>query len=189
MSVLRPDIKRRILVLVGTDHHPFTRLCDWADSWSVDHPDDYVLVQHGYTDAPRVARSVEILTPAQLNEALADADVVVTHGGPGTISTVRSGGILPLVIPRDPSFGEHVDQHQMRFAAWAGERGLGTVVFDIDDLGAAVEKSVRADHAASDPGSQIATSILTLGDQITELLKGRRTRWSFPSLRRASRHD
>lgn len=121
---------RRILVLVGTDHHGFDRAVTWADTRQRAHPDDDVLVQHGRTAAPGAARGAAFLTPAELRAEVALADVVITHGGPGTISDARRGGHRPLVFPRDPAFGEHVDDHQRRFAPWCAERGLVHVAMD-----------------------------------------------------------
>jgi UDP-N-acetylglucosamine transferase subunit ALG13 len=45
-----------------------------------------------------------------------DAAAVVCHGGPGTIMECRSLGLLPIVVPRQARLGEHVDDHQIRFA-------------------------------------------------------------------------
>ena len=54
---------RRLVVLLGTDVHPFDRLVTWADTWATQHPADEVVVQHGYTDPPRVATAVRLLPP------------------------------------------------------------------------------------------------------------------------------
>jgi hypothetical protein len=60
--------------------------------------------------------------------------VVITHGGPGTISDAQRSGHRPIVFPRDPSRGEHVDDHQQRFAAWCAERDLVDLAREVDDL-------------------------------------------------------
>lgn len=134
----------RILVLLGTDVHPFLRLREWSDRWAIDHPDDDVLVQHGATPAPRVARGVALMTPADLDAAIAASDIVVSHGGPGTLTTARRGGRLPVVIPRDPERDEHVDGHQVAFSRWVRARGLAVVVESTDDLSDEVESQRHA---------------------------------------------
>lgn len=163
--------KRHIFILAGTDVHPFKRMCEWADRWAAAHPDDDVLVQHGYTSPPVAARGVQILTPDALEEALSEADVAVSHGGPGTISTVRASGLRPVVLARNPAHGEHVDGHQMRFAAWAGERGLAIVVADEQGLDAAVEMALEVGRGSAAPGAQVETSLRALGDRIAEVLQ------------------
>lgn len=179
--------KRHILVITGTDVHPFTRLCEWADAWVAAHPDDDVLVQHGYTPAPIRARGTEILAPTELADALAAADVAVCHGGPGTISTVRASGLQPVVLARDPAHGEHVDGHQLRFAAWAGDRGLATIADGVEELSAAVEAAALRGREDAGPAAQIDATIDALGREIETLLSDGPRRRRIPMIRRRSR--
>lgn len=176
--------RRRILVIVGTDVHPFGRLTEWADAWANAHPGDDVLVQHGYSPAPARARAVEMFTPDELAEALAGADAAVCHGGPGTISTVRAAGLLPVVLARDPARGEHVDGHQLRFARWAGDRGLAVIAADLAELGAQVETAAERGRADAGPAEQIDATVRTLGDEIAALLRDGPRRRRFPMLPR-----
>lgn len=187
MSVWGGERTRRILVIVGTDVHPFARLTEWADGWARSHPDDDVLVQHGYSPAPRVARGVEMFTPSELEAALTEADVVISHGGPGTISTVRASGLLPIVLARDPEYGEHVDGHQLRFATWAGARGLAAVVEGEGALDAAVEAGCSAVRSAAGPAPQVEVSVRTLGENILAVLRDGPRRRRVPMLRRSVR--
>ncbi len=131
---------RRILVLVGTDHHRFDRAVAWADDWVRDHPGDEVLVQHGRTAPPRHARGREFLPPDELSEEIGAADVVVTHGGPGTVCDARVGGHRPIMFPRDPAFGEHVDDHQLRFARWYANRDMVGLALNEGTLNQLVEE-------------------------------------------------
>jgi UDP-N-acetylglucosamine transferase subunit ALG13 len=50
-----------------------------------------------------------------------------------------SGGHSPIVVPRDPAFDEHVDDHQLRFTTWLAGRRPIIVVRSMADLGAAIE--------------------------------------------------
>jgi UDP-N-acetylglucosamine transferase subunit ALG13 len=122
------------LILVGTDHHPFGRAVAWADARQQAHPEDHVLVQHGRSDPPARAQGRAFLTAEELRREVTQADVVITHGGPGTISDARSAGHRPIVFPRDPTLGEHVDDHQRRFAPWCAERGLVLLAMDTAQL-------------------------------------------------------
>lgn len=128
-----------IAVLVGTDHHPFDRVVQWADDWQRHHPEHDVMVQHGHSAPPEAARAVAFMEPQDLKEFAERSDVVITHGGPGTLMTARANGRLPILVPRDPRLGEHVDSHQMRFARWVSGRRLAVVIQDVDVLGPAVE--------------------------------------------------
>lgn len=125
--------KRRIMVVVGTDHHSFSRLINWADARSSANPDEEVFVQHGHSAGPVVAEGAAFLSPADLGKRAAASDIVIVHGGPGTMMEMRRQGHLPIAVPRDPAYDEHVDDHQIRFAGWAERKGLLRVV-DISKL-------------------------------------------------------
>lgn len=100
---------------VGTDHHPFHRLIDYLDEVARAHPSVRVVVQYGHSCTPAIAEGHEWLTHERLEELMNQADVVVCHGGPGTVMDARRAGHQPICVPRDPSLGEHVDGHQQRF--------------------------------------------------------------------------
>lgn len=114
-----------VLVLVGTDHHAFDRLVGWADAWASGHAGAArVLVQRGTSAPPVAAESVDYLDHAELQALMARAAVVVSHGGPSTIAESRRIGTVPVVVPRDPAGGEHVDAHQLRFTRRLAADGL-----------------------------------------------------------------
>lgn len=119
-----------VLVLAGTDHHPFDRMVAWADDAAVRHPEVHVVVQHGASRPPVVAEGKDFLGHDQLAGLLEAASVVVCHGGPGLITEAREAGHVPLCVPRDPALGEHVDAHQQRFAAMVGRVGVVREVLD-----------------------------------------------------------
>ena len=107
--------KPLVVALVGTDHHPFDRLVGWVDAWAAGARDARVVVQHGSARPPAHAEGVRVLPPDELSDLLGRATAVVCHGGPGTIAAVRAAGLLPIVVAREPSRREHVDDHQARF--------------------------------------------------------------------------
>ena len=124
-----------IFVSVGTDHHPFDRLLDWAarahDSSGID-----VIVQRGAT-ADRRDLGIGTFDYAPMTEIeshMRAADAVVCHGGPGTIALAQRCGHRPIVVPRDPSRGEHVDDHQMRYCARLATGGEIDLADDVDEL-------------------------------------------------------
>lgn len=153
-----------VLVVVGTDHHPFARAVAWADRWATEHPGDDVTIQHGASLPPSRARGVAVIAPAELEGLMRTAAVVITHGGPGTIAAARAAGHVPLILPRDPAHGEHVDDHQMRFSAWADEHGLGTRV-DHATLDATVARALSTGGTRRDVShddEQVAASVQRL---------------------------
>lgn len=124
----------RVLVSVGTDHHPFDRLIDWIDRWSARNPGVPVVVQRGSSRPPATAASVELMAYDDLIALMAGADAVVIQGGPAGIVDARSQGRLPIVVPRRPDLGEHVDGHQITFTRWMAERGQIAIAEDEEAL-------------------------------------------------------
>ena len=61
-------------------------------------------------------------------ELLRDADLVVCHGGTGSLITALREGCRTIVIPRLFERGEHYDNHQVEIARAFAERGLVSVV-------------------------------------------------------------
>lgn len=140
-----------VLALAGTDHHPFDRMVSWMDVAAQRRPDVRFVVQHGASVAPQVAEGHAFLAHDLLLALVEEAAAVVCHGGPGTIMDARQAGHVPLCMPRDPRLGEHVDDHQQRFAAVVGEVGLVRRVTTLEELLAdidgrlALDRSERAD--------------------------------------------
>jgi len=125
----------RVLFGVGTDHHPFDRLVEWAERWARDHPDDDVVVQHGATRAPSEATcTVEFFERGDMLEEFRLADAVVVSCGPGAVMDARSVGRMPIIVARLAARGEHVDEHQTSFARHLEARGLARVADDFDEL-------------------------------------------------------
>jgi UDP-N-acetylglucosamine transferase subunit ALG13 len=121
-------LERRVVVTVGTDHHPFDRLVTWVNDWLARHPDETAafFVQSGSASATPLCRSSRFLGPEQLETLLDEASVLICHGGPGSIADAWARGQVPIVVPRLRRFGEAVDDHQVDFCRKLN--GLGRVL-------------------------------------------------------------
>ena len=108
-----------VLVVLGTDHHPFDRAVDIVGTL---RPAHRLVVQHGHTPArdwPGVEWH-EFLAFETLRGLVRDAAAVVCHGGVGSIMTALSFRRRPVVIARLAAHGEHVDDHQLQIVAKLG---------------------------------------------------------------------
>ncbi|HYO39139.1 MAG TPA: glycosyltransferase [Nocardioidaceae bacterium] len=157
-----------VMILVGTDHHPFERLVAWADRRQLTHPEDRVTIQYGDSRAPAVATGHSFLHRDELQQRVQSATVVITHGGPGTIMDVRAAGHRPIVITRDPAQGEHVDNHQMLFGDWCRSKGLVRLLRDVDGLDGLIE-SLGTD-GTRDPSAAVGTSTRQTVHRLERLL-------------------
>jgi UDP-N-acetylglucosamine transferase subunit ALG13 len=172
-------VTARILVSVGTDYHPFDRVVAWADNWARGHPDDTVIVQYGTSAAPEAAEGISLLNHDQLQTEIEQADIVVCHGGPATITEARRHGHVPICVPRNPMNGEHVDDHQLRFVRHLARSGLVAVAEDQDSFMARMTEASKDPGAyrvpvAGDDGSDLAPGVVRVGELIDELLAARR---------------
>lgn len=150
-----------VAVLLGTDRHPFDRAVSWTATLA-SSSDRTWLLQHGFTrppvDLPPTVLAREILSAGELGDLLAGVDAVITHGGPGLIMEARAAGHHPIVVPRDPTLGEHVDGHQQDFAARLAAEGSIRTVTSPDELADAVAHALAAPRPlAGDGGTNPAT--------------------------------
>lgn len=123
----------RVVVSVGTDHHPFDRMLDWIEVAQRRLQLD-VVVQRGATADRAGIESMDYVTADELAHLMSTADAVVCHGGPGTISLAQRSGHRPIVVARDPALGEHIDDHQQRYAAKLANEGAVDAAQTIDEL-------------------------------------------------------
>jgi UDP-N-acetylglucosamine transferase subunit ALG13 len=119
------EITARVVVTVGTDHHPFDRIIHWVNRWLAGHPEqaDAFFVQSGTTTVGPRCRSSKFLDTHQLDGLLDGAQVLVCHGGPASLASAWQRGLLPIVVPRLHQLGEHVDDHQLDFCTRVAELG------------------------------------------------------------------
>jgi UDP-N-acetylglucosamine transferase subunit ALG13 len=130
-----------ILVAVGASQFPFDRLLRAVDAIS-ERATEPLVVQHGPSALrPRRARCVPYVPTQQLAQLVAEARVVVTHAGVGSIMLSLFNGKRPYVVPRRRLFGETVDDHQLESARRFAQAGLVELIEDPADLAEAILKS------------------------------------------------
>ena len=122
-----------IFVTVGTHEQQFDRLIKYVDE--LDLPEE-VMIQRGYSDyIPRNCRAEKLLPYEKMKQYTERARIVITHGGPSSIMMPLQMGKIPIVVPRQKKFGEHVNDHQVEFV----QKISGTTdiipVYDIEKLG------------------------------------------------------
>jgi UDP-N-acetylglucosamine transferase subunit ALG13 len=105
-----------VLVLLGTQDKPFTRLLD-AIQHSIDKGNikDKVVVQAGCTKY--VSKDMEIFDLIPIDEfgkLIKKADLIITHGGVGSIMEGIRNNKKILAAPRLKKYGEHDNDHQLQ---------------------------------------------------------------------------
>ncbi|MFJ1537694.1 glycosyltransferase [Micromonospora chalcea] len=144
-----------VLVVVGTDVHRFDRLVGWLERWHAARPEVRLVLQYGHSRTPALPEATPFLGHEELQQAMAESTLVVSHGGPATITEARRTGHLPIVVPRDPAHDEHVDNHQQLFSRRLGAAGMVRLCESEAELVAALDEGL-ADPSrfvlAADPG-------------------------------------
>lgn len=160
-----------IVVSVGTDHHPFDRLVSWMDDWSVRHPEATVVIQRGTSQPTANAQSKKLIPHSELCELFGSATVVISHGGPSTVMDIRAAGQFPIVMPRNPAHGEHVDDHQIRFGDHLQRHGLAKLALDVADLEEAIDDALRAPERYVVPvESGTVPGVVAFGQVVDDLM-------------------
>ncbi|MDP3086320.1 MAG: glycosyltransferase [Rubrivivax sp.] len=129
---------------------PFERLVRAADHWAASHPEVKVIAQTGGgTFSPRAMAHQAMYTPEEYRRHCAEADLIVSHLGMGTVITAAEVGRPLVALPRRRELAEVTSDHQTATAAWLRMRPGVTVIEDEDQLAHAIE---AAAHGAGPAG-------------------------------------
>lgn len=118
-----------IFVTVGTHEQQFNRLIQTIDDLKRDGTiQENVMIQTGFsTYEPRYCQWRKWIPYQQMVQNVADARIVITHGGPASFIMPLQIGKTPIVVPRQHQFDEHVNDHQVEFARNVANR-MGTII-------------------------------------------------------------
>lgn len=118
-----------IFVTVGTHEQPFNRLVKEIDDLKKSGViTEDVIIQTGYsTYEPKYCQWSKLIPYQQMVKNVKDARIVITHGGPASFIMPLQVGKIPIVVPRQHQFNEHINDHQVEFARNVAER-MGTII-------------------------------------------------------------
>lgn len=131
-----------IFVTVGTHEQQFDRLIKEVDRLKKENLiQDEVFIQTGYSNyIPKYCEWEKIISYEKMNQLIEKSDIIITHGGPATFMGVIAKGKVPIVVPRQKKFGEHVNDHQIEFVEKVINIYNLTVITNISDLMACISK-------------------------------------------------
>ena len=170
---IRGSDRTNVFVTVGTDHHPFDRLISWIDSWLANGSQGAQgFVQYGTSSPPIVADGRDYVSHDEMDSLIANAGAIVCHGGPGTIIDCMHSGTKPIVVPRRHSFGEHVDDHQVRFARRLEAAGYIKVADDERELATLLRAALDGspDFVARETGDVVRETVARFAELIAPLM-------------------
>ena len=126
-----------IFVTVGTHEQQFNRLIEKIDNLKKDGLiKEDVFIQTGFsTYEPKYCKWSKLISYQDMQKYNKEATIVITHGGPASFIAPLQLGKIPIVVPRQYEFDEHVNNHQLEFAKNVAERMKNIIpVYNIDDL-------------------------------------------------------
>jgi len=132
-----------IFVTVGSQKFQFNRLLQQIDRLIEEQKvsSKEVFAQTGYsTYEPRFYSFKKFLNKEEFLEVIEKSEIIVTHGGTGSIINGVKKGKKVIGIPRTVQYGEHVDNHQFEIIERFTSSNMIYGIFDICDLENAIKK-------------------------------------------------
>lgn len=127
-----------IFVTTGTSALPFGRLIREVDRLAKEgiFAGHRVLVQYRGTDVrAEHCEQVESLDFGEMIDAVREADLVIGHGGVGTLLLCGREQTPPLLVARRAAEGENHDDHQVHFCEYVAAQGLADYAEEMADIG------------------------------------------------------
>lgn len=124
-----------IFVTAGT-HTGFNRLLKEVDriSGSGKMNEEFV-VEFGNSDfEPKNLKRIKFFPRKEYLKNLKNSDLVIIHGGSGSVLDVLINKKKAIIVPRLKKFGEHENDHQMDLAVALEKSGRALAVYEISDL-------------------------------------------------------
>lgn len=121
-----------IFVTVGTHEQSFNRLIECIDNLKKDSSiEEEVIIQTGFsTYEPQFCKWQKLFSYTEMVKKVAEAHIVITHGGPASFIAPLQLGKIPIVVPRKKCFGEHVNDHQVEFCNTVAKRQGNIIVVE-----------------------------------------------------------
>jgi UDP-N-acetylglucosamine--N-acetylmuramyl-(pentapeptide) pyrophosphoryl-undecaprenol N-acetylglucosamine transferase len=154
LATPRPPKKNLLFATVGVTF-PFDRLIEMVGTLKENGTiSQNVVCQTGIGGiAPAGTTAFETLPFEAIKAYLHEADIVVCHGGTGSVITALREGCRTIVVPRSQARGEHYDNHQQEITDAFAARGLVVPANSVEELRTALERvrSMKPVSATTNP--------------------------------------
>ncbi len=131
-----------ILVTVGTQRFPFNRLLKKVDDLVAQREImDTVVGQTGHSDYRLQNYSGrEFYGEEEFYSLINQCEILITHGGIGTITKGLLLKKKVIIVPRRKEYGEHIDNHQIEIGQRFSELEYAVFCENLDGLGEALKE-------------------------------------------------
>ena len=131
-----------ILVTLGTQDKSFKRLLD-AIQKQIDNKNikDKVIVQAGLTKYESKDMEIHgLIDRDKFSDLMKECDLLITHGGVGSILTGLKNNKKVIAAPRLKAYGEHTNDHQLEIIEKFSNSGLILPLYNFDELDKVLKK-------------------------------------------------
>lgn len=125
-----------ILITLGTQDKQFKRLLDLVQE-QIDKKNikDKVIVQAGYTKYESNDMEIfDLIDRQKFGELINECDILITHGGVGSIINGLQHNKKVIVVPRLAKYDEHMNDHQLQITDNFAKAGYIIPLYETDDL-------------------------------------------------------
>lgn len=132
-----------IFVILGTQDKSFERLLNKIEELKKQKIiKDDIVVQSGYTKYNSKIMSIfDYLPMNEFENYINKADLIITHGGAGSILGSLKKNKKVIAVPRLSKYGEHTNDHQLQIVKELANDGYILSCLDLNELGHVIEKS------------------------------------------------
>lgn len=129
-----------ILVLLGTQNNSFERLLKKIEECIKNKTiSDEVIVQAGYTKFDsKYMKIFNFISTEDLQNLQSRADLIISHGGVGSIVSSLKMNKKVIAVPRLHEYGEHVNDHQKDIVKYFGMKKYIISCCNLDDFNKAI---------------------------------------------------
>jgi UDP-N-acetylglucosamine transferase subunit ALG13 len=120
----------------------FDRLVKKVDELANEGVIEDVFIQAGFSRyEPKHCKFKRFIEMEKFEELIRRSDLVISHGGAGTIICALEHNKPTIVVPRLKRFQEHVNDHQLDLVRTLEEEGRIIAIYDVDDLREGVKRA------------------------------------------------
>jgi UDP-N-acetylglucosamine transferase subunit ALG13 len=134
-----------IFVTVGNATQKFRRLLDAVEDLIKKKILDRhsVLIQKGNNPdfSSEYCQSKPFLPMDEFEQFMQKSDLIISHGGCGTLLHAIRLGKIPIVMPRRKKYGEHVNDHQIQLVQSLANEGRIIPAYEPEDLPHAIARA------------------------------------------------
>lgn len=152
----------KIFIALGSQKFQFNRLLKEMDDCIglSGMPEWEVFAQTGSsTYQPQRYSYTNFLPKEEYEKQISNADLMIVHGGAGTVMSGLAQGKRIIVYPRKKCFHEHIDDHQREIAVAFQKRGM-VLVCDGGNLMELIHEAMEYDFSPYRPEKSMIPEIL-----------------------------